>query len=217
MLPNPFGTQSLTETAAGIDGNLRVGVVVDVVVRRPQPVVLHVQISGRRGYVHRHVGSDAVGIDVVRSGRLEALGDLQVGAPEAAHARVHIPHAAGRPRGGEVVFDQDGTGLRALGADDEIRELDVSRLARAGADADDGLGIVHVCEEGPARHDDGVRLADDLGPRGYGDGRRHPVDAVVDVQDLAGRGGRVDGALERVRVVRAGVTPGSGGPGADER
>lgn len=57
--PDGAGLGLDEQPAARVDGDLRVGRVLDVVVRHPQPRVLHVQAGGAAGDVHAHVGSDA--------------------------------------------------------------------------------------------------------------------------------------------------------------
>ena len=73
----PEGTSGTfnVETSSVEDGNLAVAGIFNIVVGSPEPVlvllarlihfqeeithVLHVQVAGPRGYMHRHVGSDA--------------------------------------------------------------------------------------------------------------------------------------------------------------
>ena len=121
---------------------------------------------------------------------------------------MNIPEAGRRLGRRKVVLDEDGAGLSPLGADDEVRELDVALLARV-ADLENSLRLVLVVEEVPAGEDDGERLADDLGVRGDGDRLRDLVDAGIQEDDLVSRRGAVDDLLERVRVVGFSVAGGA--------
>lgn len=143
------------QSPAGVNGDLDVVRGIDVVVRGPEPHVLEVEVGGRGGDVHGHESGDAVRVDG-RGGRSDrggggAVGELELGAGEAADAGVHVPDGGGdAAAGGKVVLDEDGAGLGALGADDHVAPFDGCTVFAVLPDLDDGLGFLHVVEKGTA-------------------------------------------------------------------
>lgn len=100
------------ETAACVDCDLVAAEVgVDVVVRGPLPYVLQVHALCAGCDVHGCVRGVAFCVELVFLGFWAAGGDwargaLKVGTNCSADARVHVPHARGRGRGGgEIPFD----------------------------------------------------------------------------------------------------------------
>ncbi|CAG9998128.1 unnamed protein product [Clonostachys byssicola] len=139
--PQPDGLGRLDEqTTAVVDVDLVEVGAVKLVVGNPEPVVLHVDATSLSD-VHEHKGTNA--LRVGRGGllgSLAALVGLQVGTGGTTNAEVDVPETGGALAGGlEVPLHEDGTGLRTLGLNHEVGNLNIANIAWL-ADLEHGLG-----------------------------------------------------------------------------
>lgn len=185
------------QSPTGIDGGLRIGSIIDVVVCRPQPCVLHVQTGRRCCDVHAHVCGNARRNNSRRTRTLGTLCNLELGPCEAANTCVDIPHTRGRAAGRcEIPFNQDGAWSRALRSNDEIRELDCAGQTRGRTNLDDRLGGGNGGPVRSASQEDWVAFAHNLGTWWNYDRRSESVETEIDKDNFAGSGGSIDGGLD---------------------
>lgn len=92
------------------DGDLSVGRIINIMIRSPEPSVLHIQTRSTGGDVHTHIRTRARRV----RGTGRALRVLQVRADKTSNSGVDIPHPGWRARCVEIPLDQDGASLRAL-------------------------------------------------------------------------------------------------------
>lgn len=209
------------QTSAAENGDLRVARVVNIVVCGPEPVlftlagkhhfpsqfthILHVKVACASSDMHGHVSSNASRVNSRAARSYRALRNLEVRSLEAADSRVHIPHAAGRSRGGQVPLNENSSSLGALRGHNHVRPLHLSSLARC-ANLNHGLRVALVIEEASGRHDDGVFLSNNLRARGDTERAGDAVDTGIKVHDLACSSGTVDDTLQSGRVIGDRVT-----------
>lgn len=84
------------------------------------------------------------------------------------------------------------------------------------ANSDDGSGVIHVVEEVPTGHDDGVCFSHPFCAGGHSQRACDAVCARIPEEDGASGGGVVDDLLEGVGVVVDAVTGGTAAAGALE-
>ena len=210
--PDVSGLGLDVQPTASVDGGLGVVGVVNIVVGNPEPVVFHVQALRAEGDVHAHKGGDTITMYYVNgAGGSRALGDLEVGAREAADTGVDVPHSGGGASVGEIVFDQDGAGLSALGGDDHVGPFNGAALTRL-TDLDDWPRVPHVGEVRAAGHDDRIRFSDDSGASWDTDGVGDFVNTRVEKDNLS----RAEGVIDGVGVVGHTVTPRTSVTSAEE-
>lgn len=115
--PHCSGLSLDEQTSASIDGDLITAVIsVDIMVRSPEPVILHIKTGSGRRDMHTHIGAHTcLGIVCGCDYSIRCCGtriSLQVTADEATDARMHVPESR-RSVGwrSEVPLQQDGTSL----------------------------------------------------------------------------------------------------------
>ncbi|CAG9937310.1 unnamed protein product [Clonostachys rosea f. rosea IK726] len=216
--PQPDRLGGLDEqTTAVVDVDLVEVAAVKLVVGNPEPVVLHVDATSL-GDVHEHEGTNALGVG--RGGllgSLAALVGLQVGTGGTTDAEVDVPETSGALAGGlEVPLHEDGTGLRTLGLDHEVGNLNIANIAWL-ADLEHGLGVGLVEElgVGTSSHDQRPDLTNNLDVLGDLDGVADDVSTVREVDNLA-LSGTVESSLDGGGIISLAVTLGTLGLDGDE-
>ncbi|CAI6089739.1 unnamed protein product [Clonostachys chloroleuca] len=216
--PQPDGLGRLDEqTTAVVDVDLVEVGTVKLVVGNPEPGVLHVHASSL-GNMHEHEGTNALRVGRGSLlGSLAALVGLQVGTSGATDAEVDVPETSGALAGGlEIPLHEDGTGLRTLGLNHEVGNLNIANIAWL-ADLEHGLGVGLVEElgVGTSSHDQRPDLTNNLDVLGDLDGVADDVGTVGEVDNLA-LSGTVEGSLDSGSIISLTVTLGTLGLDGDE-
>lgn len=203
------GTSSIVDVDLAMVGQVK------FMVGYPQPGVLEVSRGGL-GDVQKHEGAEALGVRGSSSvGRLSTGVALQLRSSEATDSEVNIPHSnRALSLFSDVPFDEDTTGSRALGGNDELRQLNVSLVAWL-ADLKHGNGVLHVREGLAGGHQHRPDFSGDLDVLGHLDSGGDEVGTMVEVDDLVGSG-FVKNSLDGLGVVCLAITLGSGTLDADE-
>lgn len=203
------------DTSSVVDVDLAMVRQVKLMISYPQPGVLEVSRGGL-GDVQEHEGAEALGVrGSSRVGCLSTGVALQIGSSEATDSEVNIPHSNGAlSLFSDVPFDEDTAGSRALGGNNELRQLNISLVTRL-TDLEHGNGVLHVREGLAGGHQHRPDFSGDLDVPGHLDSGGDEVGTVVEVDDLVG-GGLVKNSLDGLGVVCLAITLGSGTLDADE-
>lgn len=198
------------QTPAHEDRDLSRFCVIKIVIGRPEPVVLHIDVTRTLCDMYVGVSSHAGIVDTAD----RTLGDLQVGPFRATNTSVNIPKA-GTLGEGHVDFHEFSSRCWTLCADQEIRKLDGAAVANF-ADLDNWNCVRFAPPSTTTGQDDRICFTDYFSSRRNIKCLRNFVMTMVQEKNLAAGCDRVDRILERSSIVRASIARSARSTSADE-